>query len=520
MTCQTPTIGVLLEERVTAAMSTLVVDRKTMRSMDALTCKKENITSLELMMRAGRRLFERLEREGYFPPRRPVAILAGCGNNGGDALVIARELKRREIACDVFLIGSPELASEETRSVLKGLRDVQIVQSAEEVARCLSKLERAGLVVDGIFGIGLSKDVGGIARQLIEGLNRLSATLVSIDIPSGLDADSGWVRGCAVNADLTLAVQCLKQGHLLNDGLDMSGRLVTVDVGIEALEDSDAAVKVDAVPNSPLFSSRRRNSHKYDYGSILVVGGTCGMQGAPQLSARAALRTGSGLVTWASRTAPERLRMLYPEMMTLFYDEKTDFKALCTKFDAVVFGPGLASANALDTTFLKTLDTARLPLVVDAGGLCLVDALDDDHGDSSLRVITPHMGEFSRLIGVSVKRIEEDIVGHVRTFMQRFNGVMVLKGPSTIVASRKGLMFVDNGSPALATAGTGDVLAGVIAAFLGVGTPPLEAAMCGVMVHARAGALAETTFGENGVLAGDIIERLPAVVGTLKDEKR
>ncbi len=488
-------------------MSQTIVTVSEMRACEAQTMALRNIDEEQLMEAAGKALFHHFLQEVTCDTRKRLLILAGLGNNGGDALVFARHARAHGFAVTVFIIGDQR---DQTDSAQKALIKYGKTETKSLLDTAdLELLPRdCDILVDGIFGIGLDREVTGFPKMVIERVNGMSMFVCSLDIPSGIDAISGNAMGTAVRANHTAVIGYLKQGNLLNDALDYSGTIRVVDIGLSPLEQSRARKLVGYEDIVPVLAKRRHRSHKYDYGSILVVGGDIGMMGAPQMTAMASLRCGAGLATVALRKTHQELwTQIYPEVMFAFYDDVTSLMQLFKKKNFCVIGPGMALKRTDQDTMLQTLLSNGLPLLIDAGGLELLDNIITEQARINRMVITPHAGEMARMLGITVADLEKSPEEHIRKFTDQ-GFTVVLKGQVTIIASDTEIVYTIAGHPGMASAGMGDVLSGVIAAFAGQGLSLFEAAKRGVLVHARAAAIALQQLNEASLVAGDVIDKL------------
>ena len=373
------------------------------------------------------------------------------------------------------------------------------------------------LALDALLGTGIDREVGGQFRSAITSLNRLDCPRLAIDIPSGLNADTGCIMGCAVRAQSTVTFVGHKRGMYTADGPDYCGAINFDDLSIPA----EAASGFDAAAGTLLTEGllfeipgrRPRNSHKGSFGHVLAVGGIRGMGGAIRLCGEAALRSGAGRVTLATDPAhASMINLVRPELMVKAVDSDAGLLTLLEKDFVVAVGPGLGTADWSASLFRTCLDS-KAPLVVDADGLNLL-ALHSRQTPVSRDnwILTPHPAEAARLLDCTVSEIQQDRVHSATAIARRFGASVVLKGCGTVVADVSGQYAVcPAGNPGMATAGSGDVLTGIVAALLGQGLSCFDAACVGVLVHALAGDRAAATSGEMGLVAGDITESLPDV---------
>jgi hydroxyethylthiazole kinase-like uncharacterized protein yjeF len=445
---------------------------------------------------------------------RSVLLLAGPGNNGGDALEAAANLAHASAGVDVAVIHLPsnQPPSAETAQAL--------ARAAESQVRFLGVMPELepGLVIDGLFGIGLARPLDGAARDLVEAVNALGWPVLALDVPSGLDADTGAVvgrHGVAIRAVRTLTFIGDKPGLYTFEGRDHAGEVQVDSLSIDAAHFTPALAQL----NQPaLFASwlkpRANNSHKGSFGDVAILGGAHGMAGAPMLSARAALFTGAGRVLVAAIDPGPAFDSVQPEIMfrdaaTYPLDEGT-----------LVVGPGMGgSAHAME--LLAKVLAGGAALVLDADALNLLSASVDLQQRLAQRaaaaVLTPHPLEAARLLGVTAPEVQHDRLASARKLAARFNAVVVLKGSGSVIAAPDGAAVVNaSGNPGLATAGTGDVLAGICGALLAQGWPAHEAALGAVWIHgAAADRLVEQGVGPIGMCAGELPASARAVLNAL-----
>jgi NAD(P)H-hydrate epimerase len=505
-----------------------LVTAKEMRELDRLTIEEYGTPGYVLMERAGEGTTEALLNTFPHTHSAPVLVAAGKGNNGGDGFVVARLLKKQGIQCEVILAAKKnEVKGDALRNLSAFLRTRGRVTEITEPAQLTlvqEKLGRCGLVVDALLGTGLNSPVQGLMAALIDLINTSGVPVVAVDIPSGLDADSGKPLGTAIQAELTATFGYPKLGHIGDPGASYVGNLVVVDIGIAA--EAIARVKPQtrllvAESAGTLVRQRRRAAHKGDFGHLVVLAGARGKSGAALLCGGAALRVGTGLVTLAgpsslnavfSSVLIEAMTMPFPERPdgSLALDEAAVTQALQGK-TAVAFGPGVGVSS--DTIGLTRwlLAHSDYPLVIDADGLnCLatdVTALQHARGPV---VLTPHPGEMARLLGKSNAEVQTQRLEIARTFAQQHRCCLVLKGANTIIAAPDGRAWVNtSGNPGMASGGMGDVLTGMISGLLAQGYPVEEACQLAVFLHGYVGDRAAEEKGEAGILARDLIERLP-----------
>lgn len=493
----------------------IVVTPKEMAALDRRTIQT-GTPALELMERAGSACTEVIEE--HIKKDDSVLILCGTGNNGGDGEVIARLLAEAGYHPEVFITAAREQALEkfspESRANYDRLGDIPVyfTDSAEDAEGLIAGRD---VIIDAVFGTGLDdRPLPESYAQLFETVNASGATVIAIDIPSGLSGETGQAS-MAVAADLTIPVQYIKTGELLEDGPDATGELVPVDIGITAEGLSTQRRLLTRLDiNWPL--PRKKNSHKYHYGTVAMVAGSKGMIGAAALASRAALRCGSGLVTnfvpeeiYQSATAmmpPEALVRPYQGIFTLQdLDE--------TRHDVVLFGPGIGRHMDYSGLILDLL-AGSVPLVIDADGLWMLKRHLDEFRQAQCPVIlTPHQGEFSQLLSIELSALKKNPLGYAEDFAAKYQVTLVLKGNHTIIAAPDGrTWFNTTGNPGMATPGSGDVLAGMAAAIFAQTKDPIEAAKAAVYYHGLSGDWYAEHYGQTTLLAGDIINSLRQVL--------
>ncbi|MDH3288289.1 MAG: NAD(P)H-hydrate dehydratase [Betaproteobacteria bacterium] len=456
-----------------------------------------------LMERAGLAAAE-LARELAGGNGKPVLVIAGPGNNGGDAFVVARYLKEWWFNVTVVFAGDEGKLSNDASQALRTWRAAGGANRPD-----LPDAGEWGLVVDGIFGIGLERDVGGRYAEWIAAINGTGGPVLALDVPSGLHSDTGRIMGCAVRATHTVTFVALKPGLLTLDGPDHCGELHLRTLGLDSQSVRPASgflIGLDALKTA--LKPRRYGTHKGDYGSIGVIGGDHGMVGAALLAARAALRSGAGRV-YVGTLARDTLTVdpQQPELMIRSADEVLKLGHL----DCLAVGPGLGQAP--DAAFyLGIALQSPLPVVLDADALNLIGANPGLASQTTARkaatLMTPHPAEAARLLGITTREVQHDRVSAAIKLAASLNSLIVLKGNGSICAAPDGTWHVNtSGNPGMASAGMGDVLTGIIAALLAQGADAKTALLAGVLLHgAAADALVEAGCGPVGLAAGELID--------------
>jgi hydroxyethylthiazole kinase-like uncharacterized protein yjeF len=511
-----------------------------MRELDRLAIEELGVPSLTLMENAGRAVAEAVLAHFGAADLKRVLVVCGRGNNGGDGFVVARHLREAGVHARVLLIGAEEGLSNDARVNAEALRrsggGIDVLADEGAVQRFFQSPPAVDAAVDALLGTGAGGAPRGAVLEAVRGLNRMGVPVASIDLPSGIDADTGAVPGAAVEADLTVTLAFPKRGLWLFPARRFAGIVETADIGIpgealQAFELRDFVVEAGDVAG--WLPAWPRDAHKGTRGRLLVLGGSEGLTGAPTLAARAALRAGAGLVTaGVPRSLNDAFEVKLTEAMTLPLAEaegrclapgaiETLREYDTTRLSACVLGPGLSRrgpALELARLWVSTFDR---PMVVDADALFAfagqADRLGRGPAAGSL-VLTPHPGEAAALFGTTAAEVQANRIDRAREWAVRLKQVVVLKGAPTVVGSPVGEAFVNpTGGPLLATGGTGDVLAGLIGGFLAQGAAPLHAALLGVWLHGFLADLFEERRGPRGLVAGDLIDLLPLAFGELID---
>jgi ADP-dependent NAD(P)H-hydrate dehydratase / NAD(P)H-hydrate epimerase len=455
---------------------------------------------------------------------RRVVVVAGPGNNGGDGLVAARYLARRGVRVRVMSV-AVEHESAGTRALNLGrLADAGIAVHPLEAQALAVELARSDLAIDAVFGIGFHGVPRGEFAVALSVLDAGSVPIVAVDIPSGVDAGTGAVPGVSVRAELTVTFGAVKVGAVLLPGAEVAGAVRVVDIGFpEELVHADTSL-MEPADVAAALPHRAQDGHKRASGTLLVVAGSRGMTGAVSLIARAAGRIGTGLVSVAvpegilpvvQAAAPEAVFIALPETEVGTVDPTADrvvFEAL-ERADTLAIGPGLTNEPRTGAFVRSVVGASSVPMVVDADGLnAFAGRVDELAERRSAAVITPHFGEFARLRETSVDEIAADRLGHTRALAHQADAVTLLKGSRTVVATPEGTARINpTGSPFLATAGSGDVLTGMVGGLMARGLAPPDAASVAAYLHGLAGLIAGRQTGE-GTLAGDLVRRIPDAV--------
>ena len=505
-----------------------ILNAEQMREADRRTIQDIGIASLVLMENAGRQVVAAIESLYPDLAERRIAIVCGRGNNGGDGFVVARTLQQRGFDVSVFVIGRLTEVKADARINLEilGRTGQTVVEVADETAWELHGAEIAGhdLIIDALFGTGLSTPLTGFYETVVADINEAGVPIVSIDIPSGISADTCDIIGDSIEATVTVTLAAPKLPLVLPPAEMKAGEVVIADIGIPSdVIDQLEGPRIDLLTREQmraLIQPREPDAHKGDFGRVLVVAGSLGKAGAAVLCAQGAMRAGAGLVTVAApKSCQATIAAHAAEYMTEGLDETADgtlhFSAadavLGIDADVIVAGPGLGRGEAVTTFVRELLDKCEGPLVLDADAL---NAFADEPAllvgrEGRDLIITPHPGEMARLVGCTVEDLQADRLGIATDFAKRHKLYLVLKGYRTLVVTPDEKVFVNpTGCPGMATGGTGDVLAGMLGAWLAQLLDAEAACKLAVYLHGSAGELADADNGEVSMTAGDLVDHI------------
>ncbi|MBP1919692.1 NAD(P)H-hydrate dehydratase [Youngiibacter multivorans] len=495
-----------------------------MREIDRIAVEEIGIPAPVLMENAALACIRNLDlTKGYF------VVVCGRGNNGGDGFAIARHLYCMDKEVDVFYISEGSDYKTETRTnfrILKRLGVPMIPLSSETMWSFREALKDADVVIDSLVGTGVAKPLRDFLRQVIQEININSKYVLSVDVPSGMNADNGETMGQVIDADMTVTFQCMKRGFLNYDAMSKLGRVIVENIGIpgpvEAKAEKGEFLTDHALARS-LVPLRDKTGFKSNYGKVLVVAGSSGFTGAALICTEAAISTGSGLVTLCSREEVfQSLVLRLKEAMSIHPDDLEDGTG---RADVVVFGPGLGAGDVTFDMLLRVIKSMQenggrsKTLLLDADGLNVLKDRTEilTHLDFNV-ILTPHVGEMSRLCGLSSEVIQKNRIDTARSFAQEHKCIVVLKGYNTVITDGKTAYVNPTGSSAMAQGGMGDALAGIIGSLCGQGLEPLEAAILGTYLH---GYIGDELAGENYIVkASEIIEAIPGCMKRLQDSKR
>ncbi len=470
------------------------------REMDRVAIEELGISGFSLMMEAGRVAFNLIEY--CYPNVRKMHIFCGLGNNGGDGFIIASEALRNGYVVVVFLLGPVSSVRGDARLAL----DAYVLSGGTIKTPLLDVLSECDIVVDAIFGIGLSRHVAGDYQRVIEYINDLDIPVVAIDIPSGLNADTGQPMAGAIVARQTITFIGMKQGLVTGQARSFCGDLFFSSLGVPEVVYDQCQPKAELITSASL-PPRNRCAHKGDHGHVLLIGGDYGFSGAIRLASQASARAGAGLVSVATRMEHGMQFILQPEIMVHAVEEISPLVPLLNKVSVIAIGPGLGQSLWGENLF-KVIVSYKQPKVVDADGL---NFLAKYGGFSNNWILTPHPGEAARLLQCSVDEIQRDRYTAARDIQLKYGGIVVLKGPGTVITDGITTKVTVIGNPGMASGGTGDVLTGIIAALIAQKLPLMDAAVYGAFLHGKAGDHA-SKLGERGLLASDLMPFIRKVV--------
>lgn len=509
-----------------------VVTAQEMREIDRIAIEEWGIPGVVLMERAGLQVF-RVMKETYRDLKgKLVIIFAGKGNNGGDGLVLARHLAIYGTKIKIVLLASRDKLSGDAKInfdiVSKMGLEINELTSIPAFDKVRKEIYKGDLLVDAIFGTGLTSVAEGIYAEAIKLINESKIHVVSIDIPSGLSADDGLVLGKCIQADLTVTFALPKRGHLLYPGVDYVGKLEVVDIGILPEVIAREEIKTNLITReevASLFSAREAEGHKGTYGHVVVVAGSVGRTGAAVLTSMAALRMGAGLTTLIiPKSLNSIMEIKLTEVMTKPVAEaeegaigllaEEEIYEFSKDKRVIAIGPGL-STHHQTTQIVRTLvEKMEIPMVIDADGVNAL-AIDIECLDRKKVpiVITPHPGEMANLLGIPIHEVQQNRLHIVQKVAKKHDIYVVLKGARTIISDPKGNIYINlTGNPGMATAGTGDVLTGMIASLIAQGFEIIEAVKVAVYLHGVTGDMVAEKKGQMSLIAGDLLEDLPKVI--------
>ncbi|MDD3338733.1 MAG: NAD(P)H-hydrate dehydratase [Lachnospiraceae bacterium] len=496
-----------------------IVTAEQMKSMDRYTIEQIGLPSVLLMERAALAIVAELE-EQYDLKR--VLVVCGSGNNGGDGIAIARILHCKGVCAEICEAGNPAHKTKET--IFQG----DVAEKYQVPLVNNPQWHEYTTIVDAIFGVGLSRTITGNYETVIREINHSGIPVCAVDIPSGIHAGTGQIMGCAIQAKSTVTFAFSKAGLLLYPGAAMAGTCITADIGIYEPEglSFQPEIHVLEAADPEVLLQRKTDGNKGTFGKAFLIAGSGDIFGAAYLSAMACMRSGAGMIKiLTAEENRENLQRLIPEAMLLTYKEKDDTEPLIRQglewADVVAAGPGIGQSAQSEDMVRTLLEISRKPLVLDADALNLI-GLHPEWLESCQAscILTPHMGEMARLTGLPVAEIKKDPIGVAGRFAAERNVQCVLKDARTCTADVDGSIYINmTGNDGMATAGSGDVLTGMILSLLCQGVPAVKAGALGAYLHGKAGDKAREKLGTASMLARDIITAIPEVYEEIKHGK-
>jgi len=501
-----------------------------MRGMDQKAIDEYGIPQEILMENAGQAAYFTILKEFGIKDKNFVTF-CGVGNNAGDGFVVTRKIYSNGGKVTVFILGDSadyQGAAKQNFDIVKKL-EIEIIY-LDDVSLAVEKLKQADAVIDAIFGTGLNRDVKGKYEDVIKLINTSRKTVFSIDIPSGINGDTGQVMGIAVKANYTTTFGLPKTGNLLYPGYDYVGKLYVTHISFPPIIQNSDQLKIATNDPAPI-PVRHKNTHKGDYGKVLFIAGSSNYLGAPYFAALSFLKAGGGLSYLATPANVSAFIgnkgseiVFVPQKETdsgsISLENKLQLLQFSENVDMVVIGPGLSLNTETQTLVRALCAEINKPLLIDGDG---ITAVANDLGCIKKReaptILTPHLGEMARIVGQNIEDISNNKINVLQNTAQELNATIVLKGAHSLIGYPDNRVFVNlSGNPGMATAGSGDVLTGTIAAMYGLGFSINDAVRIGVFLHGFAGDLAATEKGEDGLMAGDIMNQLPASLKTYREE--
>ena len=482
-----------------------------MRRADLYTIEEIGVPSMVLMERAALEVVRCMEEEQL--DFRKVLVVCGSGNNGGDGYAIARLLHLKGHDVTIFFAGNSQKRSKENAQQAKiaAHYEIPVITNMDT--------EEYSVIIDALFGTGLKREITGHYREILCSVNQMTGEKVAVDLPSGIHDTTGAQMGIAFCADLTVAIAFPKRGLFLQEGNVCAGKILTGDIGISSETFSEGTVTFGYEKQDLFlgFPKRKKNSHKGSYGKVLMIAGSKGMSGAAYLSAKAAYAVGAGLVQiYTHEENRVILQQLLPEAIITTYDtfDSEQLEKLIQWADLIGIGCGLGKSDTAERVMQYTLKRALVPCVVDADGINILSKhMEWIEVTNALIVLTPHMKEMSRMLQCSVKELIEQRMERLHAFVERYKVVCVLKDARTLVAKEHRNTYLNlSGNAAMAKAGSGDVLAGVIVGILAQQCEPYISACLGVFLHGLAGDVARDKKGAYSVLASDLVAEISSVL--------
>lgn len=494
-----------------------ILDANQMRNVDRRTIERFGVPSIVLMENAALAVVDAIA--DHYPDADRVAILCGLGQNGGDGFAVARHLENRRVVPVLIVVGDRAAIKGDAQTNLTVCERLGIpiydLRTSDDVETALAHVADADLVVDAIFGTGLNRPPTGVHADVIRAIAELRIPVLAVDLPSGANASSGEPFEPCLQAEVTVTFAAPKVCHVFEPAASYCGEVIVADISIpEIAIDDEAATLAMITPKDvqPHVSPRLAATHKGTFGHVAIIAGSPGRSGAAVMCARGAIRTGAGLVS--VMTDAETARLVHAASIESMTYSGLDLNAFLQNKTAALIGPGLPDDDSSYENVRALIATIALPSIIDASALnAFANRAQELNPNNLPRVITPHPGELARLLGSDTKSINANRIDAAREAARVTHCVVVLKGHQTLVAEPDGHVYVNpTGNPGMASGGMGDVLAGIIAALLARDTDPLDAACAGVYLHGLAGDILKDEFGDTGLAAMDLADRVPLAI--------
>lgn len=497
------------------------------RMIDYHAVKDYGINGLILMENAGISVVDEIKKR--YEPSAKVLVVTGRGNNGGDGFVVCRHLHNAGYTVQLVTLGREEQIKDEAGANLEIVKKMGVPKvnylETDDLNGLDLMISQSDFVVDALFGTGLETDVSPFAEKVIEKINTYARFILAIDIPSGICGDDGLVKKAAVQADMTVCFHAPKCGNILYPGAEYNGELVIKDIGIPKAVNALLGYTYQIIDDASVVEKipyRHKQMHKGSFGKAVIIAGSLGLAGAAILTCKAALRSGLGLlklfipesINFILKTAiPESITIPLQEMRkgVIGINQIHTIIESATKCEVLAIGPGCGDTAELGETVKQLIANVSVPIILDADALNVLSKdLNMLNAKKGPIVITPHMGEMMRLTKLTLEEISANPIYTARDFSKTWGVITVLKGARTVVALPSGEIFINvTGNSGMATAGSGDVLTGILAGLIAQGLKPEDAAVVGVYVHGLCGDVVAARIGEHGLLAGDLVEQLP-----------
>lgn len=495
-----------------------VVSVNAAKKIDKDTIDKIGVPGIILMENAAEQIYSNILHKGE-----KFFVCCGVGNNGGDGLALARKLIINNKQVDVMLCGNIDKMSQECKinyDILCNLtKNIIFAKEEDSYEQVIEKIKNADIVIDSLFGIGLNRRIEGIYYIVIDIINSYSKYIVSVDIPSGLNADNGEVHGICVKANETYTVQFYKKGFFIGSACEYLGDINVINIGFpkKVISTNSEDIKVlDREDYRHMLPKRNKTFHKGDLGRVLILSGSSGFTGAAYITTEAAVRTGAGLVTLLVPSEVQKeISSRFIEAMTVNYNEEERVNKLIDQADVIACGPGLGTMDEAVDMLKKVIKRSKCPIVIDADAINIISKERELLNFVARRgVITPHLGEMSRIVHKSILEIEQSKLDICKSFSKENEIVTLLKGYNTVISNGHKLIINTTGSSKMASGGMGDCLTGIISSLIAQGMEIMDAAVLGCYVHG----LSADVLGKNrfNVNARDVIEQIPIMLENIK----